>query len=177
MTFAVQDVRDKLDGVFLPEGAERPLILRYDPNLDPILRIGMSTPAGRRDARPRARSWCTCAGWPRTASSASSRRCPAWPRSRCAAASRRRSACASTRSSWRPQGLDPDAVAARLAQENLNASGGMIREGSTEYLVRTLNEFADVEEIEDLRARTARRRGDPRARRRARSSARTPSAR
>jgi multidrug efflux pump subunit AcrB len=35
MTFAVQDVRDKLDGVFLPQGAERPLILRYDPNLDP----------------------------------------------------------------------------------------------------------------------------------------------
>ncbi|HUR27046.1 MAG TPA: efflux RND transporter permease subunit, partial [Planctomycetota bacterium] len=35
MTFAVQDIRDKLDGVFLPDGAERPLILRYDPNLDP----------------------------------------------------------------------------------------------------------------------------------------------
>ena len=41
MTFAVQDVRDQLDGVFLPDDAERPLILRYDPNLDPILRIGV----------------------------------------------------------------------------------------------------------------------------------------
>src|SRR5262245_42773071 len=35
MTFAVQDVRDKLDGVFLPNGAERPLILRFDPSSDP----------------------------------------------------------------------------------------------------------------------------------------------
>ncbi len=48
MTFAVQDVRDTLDGVFLPQGAERPLILRYDPNLDPILRIAVS-PAGESD--------------------------------------------------------------------------------------------------------------------------------
>ena len=47
-------------------------------------------------------------------------------------------------------GLSPAAVAQRLAQENLNASGGLIREGSTEYLVRTLNEFRTVEEIEDL---------------------------
>ena len=29
MTFAVQEVRDRIDGVFLPSGAERPLILRY----------------------------------------------------------------------------------------------------------------------------------------------------
>ncbi|MEM8709745.1 MAG: efflux RND transporter permease subunit, partial [Planctomycetota bacterium] len=31
-----------------------------------------------------------------------------------------------------------------------NASGGQIREGSTDYLVRTLNEFQSVEEIRDL---------------------------
>ncbi len=48
------------------------------------------------------------------------------------------------------QGLDPSQIARRLAQENLNASGGQIREGSTEYLVRTLNEFQTIEEIEDL---------------------------
>jgi HAE1 family hydrophobic/amphiphilic exporter-1 len=47
MTFAVEDVRERLGGVFLPEGSERPLILRYDPNLDPILRIGLRVPEGR----------------------------------------------------------------------------------------------------------------------------------
>ncbi len=36
MSLAVQDVREKLDGVFLPQDTERPLILRYDPNLDPV---------------------------------------------------------------------------------------------------------------------------------------------
>jgi HAE1 family hydrophobic/amphiphilic exporter-1 len=56
MSFAVQDVREKLDSVFLPDGAERPLILRYDPNLDPILRIGVRAPRGAR--RPPRRSAC-----------------------------------------------------------------------------------------------------------------------
>jgi HAE1 family hydrophobic/amphiphilic exporter-1 len=45
MTFAVQDVRERLDGVFLPSGVERPLILRYDPNLDPVLRVGLTSAA------------------------------------------------------------------------------------------------------------------------------------
>ena len=47
MTFAVQEVRDRLDGVFLPAEADKPLILRYDPNLDPILRFGVAPPEGR----------------------------------------------------------------------------------------------------------------------------------
>jgi HAE1 family hydrophobic/amphiphilic exporter-1 len=55
------------------------------------------------------------------------------------------------------QGLDPAQLASRLAAENINASGGLIREGSTEYLVRTLNEFQDLGEIEHL---ADRQRGD-----------------
>lgn len=41
MNEAIQDVREKLDQVFLPPEAKRPLILRYDPTLDPILRLGL----------------------------------------------------------------------------------------------------------------------------------------
>jgi HAE1 family hydrophobic/amphiphilic exporter-1 len=48
MTFAVQDVRDRLDTVFLPDGSTKPLILRYDPNLDPVLRIAVSLPESAR---------------------------------------------------------------------------------------------------------------------------------
>ena len=46
--------------------------------------------------------------------------------------------------------LGPETVAQRLEQENINASGGSLLEGSTEYLVRTVNEFANVEEIANL---------------------------
>ena len=39
---ASQSVREMLQSLWLAEGAERPLILRYDPSLDPILRIALS---------------------------------------------------------------------------------------------------------------------------------------
>jgi len=37
----------------------------------------------------------------------------------------------------------------RLAQENINVAGGTLREGRTEYLVRTLNEFENLDQIRD----------------------------
>jgi HAE1 family hydrophobic/amphiphilic exporter-1 len=47
MDFAVIDVHEKLDRVRLPEGAERPVLLRFDPAADPIIRLFLS---GAEDA-------------------------------------------------------------------------------------------------------------------------------
>ncbi len=160
MTFAVQDVRDKLDTVFLPSGAERPLILRYDPNLDPILRVALSLPQKHADAAaPAGASAGRTAGerdlvqlrW--IAEHRVKRELETLPG--VAAVQVRGGLQEEIRVRVDPfkmsaQGLDPQILATRLAQENLNASGGAIREGSTEYLVRTLNEFRDVSEIADL---------------------------
>ena len=41
MDFAALDVRERLDVVRLPLDAEKPVLLRYDPSLDPIVRIGL----------------------------------------------------------------------------------------------------------------------------------------
>ena len=126
MTFAVQDVRDKLDGVFLPQGAERPLILRYDPNLDPILRVGLTSPASRagesRVARLVHLRWI--------AEHKLKRELEAVPG--VAAVLVRGGLEEEIRVRVDPykmaaEGLDPAMLASRLAQENINASGGMIR--------------------------------------------------
>ena len=147
MTFAVQEVRDRLDGVRLPNAAERPLILRYDPNLDPILRIGVRPPDGAPgdDATFVHLRWL------------------AEKRIKRELEGLEGVAAVQVRGGLREEilvavdphklaahNLDAATIGSRLAQENLNASGGKIREGSTEYLVRTLNEFQDVDEIEDL---------------------------
>ena len=150
MTFAVQDVRDKLDAVFLPDAAERPLILRYDPNLDPVLRIGLALPeeapldAGRTSQLVHLR-WI--------AEHRVKRELESLPG--VAAVLVRGGLEEEVRVRVDPhrmaaQGFAPADLAQRLAAENLNASGGMIREGSADYLVRTLNEFADLGEIENL---------------------------
>lgn len=150
MTFAVQDVRLQVDGVVLPRASERPLILRYDPNLDPILRIGIATPpelanAGTSDDRLIALRWI-----------AEKRIKPELENLDGVAAVE---VLGGLEEEIRVR-LDAGRLAAlkiplsaveqRLAAENLNASGGSLLEGSTEYLVRTQNEFRTVAEIADL---------------------------
>lgn len=46
--------------------------------------------------------------------------------------------------------LPIDTVIQRLQQENINISGGRLEEGSQRYLVRTVNQFATVDEIRNL---------------------------
>jgi len=147
MTFAVQEVRDRIDGVFLPNEAERPLILRYDPNLDPILRFGIAPPTGgREDEATLVRlRWLAEKRIERELEGLQG----------VAAIQVRGGLREEIRVRVDPfrlaaQKLDPKLIGERLAQENLNASGGQIREGSTDYLVRTLNEFQDIDEIRDL---------------------------
>jgi len=159
MTFAVQDVRDRLDTIFLPPGSEKPIILRYDPNLDPVLRIAVSL---ADDARSRVTGSETDPAKQRErelvhlrwlAENRIQRELETIPG--VAAVQVRGGLVEEIKVRVDPfrmaaQGLDPKQIGERLAQENLNASGGLIREGSTEYLVRTLNEFTQVEEIADL---------------------------
>jgi HAE1 family hydrophobic/amphiphilic exporter-1 len=148
MTFAVQEVRERLDSVFLPRGVERPLILRYDPNLDPILRIGVASSASERaagDAELVRQRWI--------AENRLKREIEALPG--VAAVQVRGGLEEEIRVRADPYKLnahriDPEMLAQRLAQENINASGGSLRDGSAEYLVRTLNEFRSPAEIEDL---------------------------
>jgi HAE1 family hydrophobic/amphiphilic exporter-1 len=47
-------------------------------------------------------------------------------------------------------GLTVDRVLERLAQENINLTGGRLREGQTEFLVRTVNEFLRPQDIEPI---------------------------
>jgi HAE1 family hydrophobic/amphiphilic exporter-1 len=42
MDLLSMDVREKLDRLVLPEEAEDPIVLRYDPSLDPIVRLALS---------------------------------------------------------------------------------------------------------------------------------------
>ncbi|HED65624.1 MAG TPA: efflux RND transporter permease subunit, partial [Planctomycetes bacterium] len=152
MTFAVQDVREKLDGVFLPKDAERPLILRYDPNLDPILRIGIRAPEESAAETPEDRQreliqlrWLADNRLKRELESLEG----------VAAVEVHGGLEEEIRVRVDPYALaaahiDSTTVATRLAQENINASSGSLLEGSAEYLVRTVNQFRTTEEIENL---------------------------
>src|SRR6476469_4262063 len=47
-------------------------------------------------------------------------------------------------------GIPVSTVIQRLQKENINVSGGKLEEGSQRYLVRTVNQFADLDQIRNM---------------------------
>ncbi len=139
MNKATADVREKLDQVILPQGAKRPIILRYDPSLDPIMRLGLYGDASLTYLRYLGeeqikRALETIDG--------------------VAAVKVKGGLQEEIRVQLDEQkltliGIDIETVRERLAEENINMAGGKLKEGETEYLVRTLNEYKNLKEIEN----------------------------
>jgi len=144
MSDALQETLEKLDLVLLPDSAERPLILRFDPGLDPVLELSLSGEderfegeEGLRRLRRLAELQVKRALEPIDGVAAVRVRggleeeihvlldAQALQRSR----------------------LSVQQVIDRLGQENINVAGGTLKEGRTEYMVRTVNEYVNLDQI------------------------------
>ena len=146
MSQAAQDTLEKIDQVFLPQEVEKPLILHFDPSLDPIMELSLSGEGirfdgeiGLRRLRRLAEIQIRRALEPITG----------------VAAVRIRGGLEEEihvmldQQALRRTGISIQQVISRLKQENINVAGGMVQEGRSEFMVRTLNEFTNQEEIED----------------------------
>lgn len=146
MSDAVQEVLEKLDLVELPEDADRSLILRFDPELDPVMELSLIS------ARPRARSEDELRRVRRIAELQLKR----------ALEPIKGVAAVRVRGGLEEEihvSLDADrltrtqlsigTVIDRLIEENINVAGGTVKEGRTDYMVRTLNEYIAPQEIAD----------------------------
>ncbi|MEZ5332787.1 MAG: efflux RND transporter permease subunit [Thermoanaerobaculia bacterium] len=146
MSEAIQDSLEKLDLILLPEEAERPLILRFDPSLDPVLELSLS---GRGDR------FAGEEGLRRLRRVADLQVKRALEPIKGVAAVRVRGGLEEEihvlldEEALARTGLSIQAVIDRLAQENINLAGGTLTEGRTEYMVRTLNEYQDLGQIEN----------------------------
>jgi hydrophobic/amphiphilic exporter-1 (mainly G- bacteria), HAE1 family len=153
MGSAAQSIREKLQIVFLPEGTERPLLLRYDPSLDPLLRIALALDgeagAGGPEALYNLRAIAEeevqreLEGLPGVAAV------------RIRGGLEREIRVAVRADQLAARRLTIDQLRQALATSNVNLAGGSILEGDQEYLVRTLNELRTVEQIRALRIRRA----------------------
>lgn len=155
MNVAQQDVRDRLD-LFDPpkEVTEKPVILRYDPTLEPVFRIAITGDdfSQIQDAEEREQ---------RTREQLTALRDACERFIKGELESEQGIAQAEVKGGREAEievlvdterlktlGLSVEAVAQALAQQNINLSGGTLKEGNrSEYFVRTLNEWQDVEEI------------------------------
>ncbi len=137
MDYSALDVREKIDLVNLPEDAGSPVLLRYDPSLDPILRIGVY---GDQDLvslryiadRILKKDLESLEG---------------------VASVRVRGGLEEEIHVEVNEGKlaalrVPIATISRfLDSQNVNAAGGRLRDRQAEYLVRTVNEFKSMEDI------------------------------
>lgn len=141
---ATQDILERLDQVFLPDGAERPLILHFDPALDPVMELSLSGHGQRFEGE---------AGLRRLRRLADLQIKRALEPIKGVAAVRVRGGLEEEiqvrvdDEKLERTGLSIQAVIDRLRQENINVAGGTIKEGRTEYMVRTLNEYQNLDQI------------------------------
>ena len=150
MDVAGVDVREKLDILFLPLEASRPLLLRFDPSSEPIMRLGLlyKDEADSRQDSPEAQLKAL--------------RRLAEDRIKNDLEAEEGTAAVKVSGGLEDEieirvdqqrlsqlGISIDEVAARIRAENVNLSGGRLEEGNQRFLVRTLNEFQSVQEMRD----------------------------
>jgi HAE1 family hydrophobic/amphiphilic exporter-1 len=154
MNVALQELRDRLDLFDAPkEITQKPIILRYDPTLDPVLRVAITGSDFSDAADPAKRAQLI-----REELTSIREACERHVKGDLEAENgiaqvlvkggREQEVVVRVDAErLKNLGLSLQDVANALAQQNINLSGGRLREGKTEYLVRTLNEFQDIAEI------------------------------
>lgn len=148
MAGASQSIRESLQTTSLPKDADRPMILRYDPTLEPFLRLALSS-----TDETEANSPATLARL-RVVADLELKRALEAMQGVAAVRVRggfEREIHIALREDWMvARQVTVDAVRNALQSENINLAGGSVLEGDKEYLVRTLNEYTSIDELYSL---------------------------
>lgn len=152
------DVRDKLQVLQLPLDVSAPVLLRFNPSTEPIMRLALTSRAG------------AAAGTAANANGVTSEQAELMRLRRYAEDQLKKRlepvagvAAVKVAGGYEDEvqvSIDQNSLAQhklsigqvidRLKQENVNISGGRIEEGTERYLVRTVNQFSDLEQMREL---------------------------
>ena len=151
MDFAALAIRERTDLLQLPPDADRPVLARYDPSMEPVVRFAVAGTASPSRSEG--------AGGDEAANLIALR---VLAEDQIERALEGLEGVASVRVTGglveeiqvdvdqrrlAQLSISVEQVISRLAAENINLSGGTLQEGAADYVVRTTNEFADVAEI------------------------------
>jgi hydrophobic/amphiphilic exporter-1 (mainly G- bacteria), HAE1 family len=139
MDKALMEVREKLDGVLLPDSSDRPRILRYNPETEPIMTLALTGndliamySLADLELKPKLETL------------------PGVAAIRIMGGDKEEIQIELDTRRLATLGLTLADVSRRLSMENINLPGGMLQEGDSRFLVRTLNEFQTEESIGDI---------------------------
>ncbi len=140
MDLLSMEVREKIDRLILPDEASNPVVLRYDPSLDPILRLALS---GDEDLMVMRRL-------------ADKQIKQDFETTKGVAAAHIKGGLEEEiqidldQERLAALGISIDQVQQVVGVSNVNLPGGALRGQDSQYLIRTINEFTSTEEIADL---------------------------
>ena len=153
MDLAGIDVREKIDLLQLPLEASRPILLRFDPSTEPVMRYAFVDTDEFAKSSP---------GESGGVERLKSLRRFADDRLKPDLESVDGSAAVKVSGGYEDEiqifvdqqklaqlNLSIDMIAQRLGEENVNLSGGRLEQGTQRFLVRTLNEFSSVQQMAD----------------------------
>ncbi len=143
------DVRDKLDILQLPLDAKKPVLLRFNPSTDPIMRLSLSMAGEGKEATNEA----ALKQLRRFADDELKKRLEPTPgvaAIKVGGGLEDQIDVEIDQQRLQQVNLNVADVTKRLADENVNVSGGRIENGSQRYLVRTVNQFGNLEEMRNL---------------------------
>jgi len=137
MDFASLDVREKVDLVTLPEEARSPVLLRYDPALDPVIRLGLTGDVNQIQLRYLAEQVVK----------KEVESLPGVAAAKALGGLTEEVHVEVDEQRLAALGIPISQVARLVGSENVNAAGGRLRDRDAEYLVRTLNQYTGAQDI------------------------------
>jgi len=140
MDMLSMEVREKLDRLILPDESEEPIVLRFDPSLDPIMRVAVSGSGELNDMRRLAEHKIKMDLETIKGVAAAQVKGGLEDEIQIDIDQERLAALA----------IPIDQVRQVVGVSNVNMPGGSLRGADSNFLIRTLNEFDSVEEIGEL---------------------------
>ena len=140
MSSRVMDVREKLDRLILPDEAEDPIVLRFDPSLEPVVRVALVGPAPLTVLRKVAELKIKPDLETVPGIASAQLRGGLEEEIRVEVDQERLAALQ----------LPLSRVTEAVGASNINLPGGALRGEQRQFLIRTLNEYRTVEDVANL---------------------------
>ncbi|GGD42488.1 efflux RND transporter permease subunit [Pseudoxanthomonas indica] len=150
MDQASLEVRDKMEVLQLPLEAKPPVLLRFNPSTEPIIRLALSPKDAAKTDADAIRQLIELRRYADDDLKKKLEPVEGVAAVKVGGGLEDEIQVDIDQQRLAQLNLPIDTVIQRLQQENINISGGRLEEGSQRYLVRTVNQFADVNEIREM---------------------------
>ncbi len=141
MTSLAMDIREKLDRLELPIEADTPIVLRYDPALDPIMKLSLSGDMPLTRLRLLGDKTVK----------ETLERIEVVASAKIQGGEEEEIHININQGKVAAMGISPQMLSDLLRNSNINRPGGSLKNEQTQLLVRTLNEYGSLQEMRDLR--------------------------